>query len=248
MGYLREAIGIKNRYHRCQHHWRTHVENCRTTILNALLLCERRRKAVILGAGLLHDVPLAELSAAFDKVVLVDIVHPVLDRLTLWPFKNVERLSADVTNTVNEVYRVSDEPDLPLPESKPDLLLDDPEVDLTVSLNILSQLPCVPLEYLERFKAHSREQMNRFARDLIQAHLAYLRWLPGVVVLITDIERTKIDLSGKIVERKDLLYGLEQPKAEREWEWRLAPCPEADPKHHFYRRVIAGVINRIDRS
>jgi hypothetical protein len=238
LGYLREAIGIYGRFRRCRGHWREHIDQCRSTIQQGLLRCSERRKAVVLGAGLLHDVPLAELAASFREVLLVDIVHPFRSRWSTRRLGNVRRVTADITNTVYDLYRASDEPEMPLPRSKPDLLLDDPEIDFAVSLNLLSQLPCMPIEYLTRFKAHSIEEIEDYARDVIQAHLDYLDRLPGCVVLITDVERLKIDMLKRVVERKDLLFGQKFQKQGEEWEWRLAPCPEADPRHHYFRRVV----------
>ncbi len=238
LGYLREAIGIQRRYRRCREHWRPHIERCRSIIQKGLARCSQRRTAVVLGAGLLHDVPLPELASSFRKVLLVDIVHPFQSRWKTRRFGNVRRATADITNTVADLYRASDEPDMPLPRSKPDLLLDNPEIDFAVSLNLLSQLPCMPIEYLARYKAHSVQEVDDYARDVIQAHLDYLDRLPGRVVLITDVERLKIDMLNRVVERKDLLFGLKLPKQGDEWEWRLAPCPEADSRHHYYRRVV----------
>ncbi|MCE9533265.1 MAG: hypothetical protein K8T89_19375 [Planctomycetes bacterium] len=238
MGYLREAIGIRGRYRRCQQHWQSHIDHCHQIIRQAIGRCAKRRTAVVLGAGLLHDVPLVELSRSFQKILLVDIVHPFWSRWQTRRFKNVQRVSADVSNIVEELFWVSDEPDKPLPKSKPDLFLDRTDIDLTISINLLSQLPCMPMGYLVWHGAHTPEEIDAFARDVMQAHLDYLERLPGKVVLITDIERIKIDLSNRIVEVTDLLFGLKLPKAGEEWEWKLAPCPEADPRHHFYRRVV----------
>src|SRR5580704_10230849 len=80
LGYLREAIGIYGRFRRCRDYWREHIERCRFIIQNGLSRCSERRKAVVLGAGLLHDVPLAELASSFREVLLVDIVHPFRSR------------------------------------------------------------------------------------------------------------------------------------------------------------------------
>jgi len=99
-------------------------------------------------------------------------------------------------------------------------------------------LPCMPMTYLARHRAHPAAAIDAYARDVIQAHLDYLNRLPGRVVLITDIERLKIDMLRRVVERTDLLFGLTLPKQGEEWEWKLAPCPEADPLHHYYRRVL----------
>ena len=238
MGYLKEAIAIRARYRRVKNHWRSHIDRCRSVILGAMEECPSHRKAVVLGGGLLHDVPLAELAARFREVILVDIVHPIFSRWTTRKWKNVRRVTADITNTVEDLYWVSDEPEKPLPKSIPTLFLDDEEVDFTVSINILSQLPCMPLDYLAYQRAHPSRERDDYARDVIQAHLDYLERLPGRVVLITDVERLKIDMLRRVVERKDLLFGLKLPMAGEEWEWQLAPCPEADRKHHYYRRVV----------
>jgi hypothetical protein len=238
LGYLREAMGIQRRYRRCREHWREHIERCKSIIRKGVDRCAQRRKAVILGAGLLHDVPLAELASSFHEVLLVDIVHPFRSRWRTRRLGDVRRVTADVTNTVHGLYWASDEPEMPLPRSRPDLLLDDPEIDFAVSLNLLSQLPCMPIEYLARYKAHSSQEIDDYAHDVIQAHLDYLVRIPGRVVLITDVERLKIDMMNRVVERKDLMFGLKLPKQDEEWEWRLAPCPEASPHYHFYRRVV----------
>lgn len=188
---------------------------------------------------MLHDVPLAELSKVFREVHLVDIVHPFFSRRRTRRFKNVFRITADITGTVRAVYEASDEPDMALPRLQPTLFLEDPEIDLTVSVNLLSQLPCMPMSYLMKQRAHSLIAINNYARHLVQAHVDYLRHMHGMVVLITDVERLKIDLMGRIIERKDLLFEVKLPPSRREWEWRLAPCPEADSRHHYYRRVVA---------
>jgi hypothetical protein len=238
MGYLHEAIGIRSRYRRVREHWQPHIDRCHALILRAMSRCSTRRKAIVLGGGLLHDVPLQELSANFREVLLVDIVHPFFSRWTTRKYKNVRRVAADVTKSVEALWRVSDEPDLAIPTSHPTFMLDEEEVDFTISINLLSQLPCMPMTYLSRQRAHSPQAIDAYARNVIGAHMCYLDRLPGKVVLITDIERLKIDPMRRVVERKDLLFGLKLPKPGEEWEWRLAPCPEADPRHDYFRRVV----------
>jgi hypothetical protein len=238
MGYPKEVAGIAGRYQRCREFWAPHLEKSKATILQGAQRAEQRRKAVILGAGLLHDVPLDELAGMFREVVLVDLIHPFNScwHTRTWP--NVTRVSADVTNSLDETYRVAWDADLPLPRGEPRLFLDDPEVDFTASVNLLSQLPCMPVDYLRSQGAHQGEKIDEYARDLIRAHLDYLGKLPGKVTLITDVERLKINMLSQVVERRDLLLGVPWPKRGEEWEWKLAPCPEADPHHHYYRRVM----------
>ena len=238
MGYLQELRGIRKRYQRCRKEWAEHVNRTRSVILRGVERSRSRRKAVIFGGGLLHDIPLEELSRAFREVVLVDLVHPFHSRWMARSLTNVSRLTADVTTTIDTLYRNAWDAHIPLPRSQPRLFLDDSELDFTASVNLLSQLPCVPMTYLSRQGVHSPADIDAFARHLINAHLHYLSRLPGVVTLVSDVERLMITLVGKVVERRDLLLGASLPHPGEEWEWKLAPCPEADRRHHYYRRVV----------
>lgn len=238
MGYVPEVIGIRARYARCAAYWEEHLKRTREVILQGAARAQKRRKAVILGGGLFHDVPISELSQMFEKVVLVDIVHSFVSRWKTRRYPNVHRLTADVTNTVEALYRVAHREDQPLPVSEPTLMLDDPELDFTASVNLLSQLPCMPESYLKKQRAHSPEAIRAFSAQLIEAHLKYLSQLPGAVALITDIMRLKIDTLGRVVERRDLLYSHVLGKFGSEWDWRLAPIPEVDRNYHYFRRVV----------
>jgi hypothetical protein len=238
LGFPAEVAGIQGRYQRCRDHWANHIERSRAVILQGARRADQRRKAIVLGGGLLHDVPLEELSAMFREVILVDLIHPFTSRWATRGLANVKRVEADVTGTIARAYAVAWDADEPLPKSEPTLYLDDPEVDFMASVNLLSQLPCMPMAYLQRQNVHRQEKIDEYARDLIRAHLAYLDRLPGRVTLVTDFERLKINLMGQVVERRDLFFGLPWPTRGEEWEWRLAPCPEADKSHHYYRRVI----------
>lgn len=242
MGYMREVVGIRGRYKRCAGYWAEHVEKTRSIILRGAERCGQKRRAVILGGGLLHDVPVAELAQQFREVVLVDLVHPWWARRATRRFANVKRVAADITGTIAEAYAISWDREKPLPASAPSLFVDDPELDFTASVNLLSQLPCMPMTYLNSQGAHGRDKIEDYARGLIQAHMDYLSRLPGCVALITDVERLKYTMMNQVVERKDLFFGVKLPKWGEEWEWKLAPCPEADPHHHYFRRVV-GIAN-----
>ena len=238
MGFPAEVRGIEARYRRRRAEWADHLERSQAVVLRGAERAEGRRKAVILGGGLLHDVPLAELATMFRKVVLVDVVHPLASCWRTRNLQNVHRVAADVTNTIAAVYKVAWDSHLPLPKSEPTLLLNDADVDFTASVNLASQLPCMPMAYLSSQRAHAEEKITEYARDLIRAHLDYLTRLPGRVALVTDVERLKIAPTGQVVERRDLFFGVPWPDRGEEWEWKLAPAPEADPTHHYFRRVI----------
>jgi hypothetical protein len=238
MGYLYEIIAIKARYGRCRKAWAPHLENTKSILRAAIARCAQRRKAVILGSGILLDVPLDELARGFGQVVLVDLVHPLGAR---WPrrrFANVIALTADVTNTTEVLLRAAKQQGEPLPVSLPSLFIEDGDVDLVASVNLLSQLPYLPAEFLRRDGTRSEQEITEFSRQLIHAHLDYLRRLPGVVALVADVEQHKIDRSGIVVARTDTLHGVGLPWRGEEWVWPLAPRPEAHPEFSYHRRVI----------
>jgi hypothetical protein len=118
------------------------------------------------------------------------------------------------------------------------LFLDDGDVDLVVSLNLLSQLPVIPADFLQKIGVHSSESIATFARHLVSAHLAYLQRFPCPVALITDVEKLTLNRSGKLVETSSLLREVPLPFEGESWTWHLAPRPEADPEDSYSRRVI----------
>ncbi len=238
LGYLYEAVAIRARAARCRAAWAAHRERTRALLCRAVGRCPRRRKAVVLGSGLLLDVPLAELAAAFREVVLVDLVHPLGTGRQLRRFANVRAVTADVTGVARAVPAAARDPSAPLPRAEPSLFCDDADVDLVASVNLLSQLPYVPADYLARKRAHSPEAIESFAHDVVAAHLRYLRRVPGVAALVADVEELTVDAGGAVVAREDTLYGVPPPRGDEEWVWELAPRPEAHRNLSYHRRVV----------
>jgi hypothetical protein len=239
MGYLDEQVSIKARHERCRRAWEPHLERTKNVIRAAMRLCPTRRKAVVFGSGMLLDVPLSELASAFAQVVLVDVVHPMGAG---WRLANVTALEADVTGTAEAAYRLAKRGGEPLPCVAPRLFCDDPEVDLVASVNLLSQLPYIPCKYLSAAGTYPAEEITAYGRDVVLAHIDYLKRLPGVVALVCDLERLTRDRGGKVVERLSALRGVKLPWAGEEWVWDLAPRPEASPNYSYQRRVV-GVPN-----
>jgi hypothetical protein len=238
MGYLFEAMGIQDRYRRCAKVWEPHLQKTREVILDGMNRCQQHRKAILIGAGLLHDLPLEELSKTFREVVLVDIVHPLRHRYRTWKYKNVTRLRLDITDTVREVYRLSEDDRYPLPTRELSFFLNDRELDFTASINLLSQLPCMPMAYLISRKVHPKTAIDAYATNLIRNHLAWLSRLPGQVTLVTDFERIQWDADHHRVNTIDILYGQKPTKPAEEWEWNLAPLGEVNSKVAYTRQVL----------
>ena len=239
LGFLSSTVQVRARYRRCKRAWSPHIEQTRCAILEAVSRCSKRRKVVVLGAGLLYDIPLAELSRSFLKVVLVDIVHPWSSRLAVRRFGNVEQICADVTEVMDQLRQIASHSGGLLPVSRPVRFVDDPELDLTLSVNLLSQLPHVPGRYLE--KRRDEASIDAFSSHLIEAHLDYLRRLPGHTTLITDVAVRRRARDSSFLEEWDALCGVKLPAAESSWEWSLAPSPEVERGADISTIVVAHV-------
>lgn len=240
LGYLTETIAIAARHRRCRTAWAGHLGRSRQAILDAAQDAPGRRTAVVLGSGPLLDVPLAELAGMFAKVILVDALHPLNARWRARRYGNVELVSADLTGTLEALYRwqVHD----PLPEPRTPEVLRRDDVDFVVSLNLLSQLGVLPVEWIEkRAGVPGPAIAEAYAATLTRAHLADLASCRARTCLVADVEWWQQKPDGTVVERASTIYEVPPPPASQEWAWAIAPAPESDPVHSNYRRVIVAV-------
>lgn len=227
--YHAEGRGILYRYRRHRGAWRPHLEAAKQVILEAVAACSDRESVAVLGSGALLDVPLADLLAEFRRVVLVDVAHPWRVRLRAALTPRLTLLDADLTGIGGRLSPGME------PPSPPDL----PSVraaGLVISLNLMSQLPYVPVSQLERM-GQTEEQSDAFAAGLMRAHLDWLRRLPGRVCLITDVKRIVLDPQGRVIGEIDPLYGLSLPESGTEWSWDIAPIGEMAPDYAVRHRV-----------
>lgn len=231
LGLLAESVAIGARHRRCRAAWAPHLAATRAAVVDAIGRLPRRRTALVLGSGALLDLPLAELAGAFRRVVLVDVVHPWRARLASRGFANVSRITDDVTGVLDAVSNGE------LASPRPYHLIDDPEADLVISLNLLSQLPVVPVRSLDGRAAP--EPLAAMARDVVRSHLTDLDRSRASTLLVSDVERVVVGRDGREIERDSLIADLPEPAHDREWWWDIAPAPEANPETSERRRVIA---------
>jgi len=239
MGYESELRALDQRSRRCQSYWQTHLENSRAVILQATEECAETNKVLIIGSGLLLDVPLDELAERFQQVVLADIVHCRRARRAISGHDNVRLLQVDVTGVIERVFAQARARDpAELPRHQPTLFVDD-GFDLVVSLNVLSQLPVIPNGYVaRRVKNLPEGAIDRFSRCLVENHLDWLARFSGVVCLIADLERWYCR-GSTIIKREASLWGVDLPQGAKEWQWDIAPRPEMDPRFDIRHRVAA---------
>jgi len=231
MGYLRELVGMASRYRRCRRAWALHLDNCRKLIVEAADACPRHRRAVVLGSGLLYDIPLAELSTRFEDVVLVDLLHLRAARRRARRFPNVRLVEHDATGVLEALHGGG----LPSPALGN---LPGEGADLMVSANMLSQLALLPGKFLAR---RGRRNTTEFLQTLVQNHLSDLAAFPGIACLIADTEKLTCE-ADDIVAAEDLLYGVPLPYRGREWVWNIAPVPEMHRRYDVRHRVL-GVVD-----
>lgn len=237
LGFVRSSIQVKSRFSRCRKQWEPHLENTRNAILSAVESCSRRGTVAVLGAGLLHDIPLGALSRAFGRVLLVDAVHPLSSRVRSGRFRNVIRVTADLTECAH-LLRASRNPRVAIPRPMPRFLLHEGCVDLVLSVNVLSQLGWIPSEVLRGHR--TEEEIGQLKSHLVRAHLEYLRSFSGRVSLVTDFEWCRFRVGGPRGEPDacwSVLQGVDLPRPDGMWEWEIAPAPEKEADADLVARV-----------
>ncbi|MBP1842276.1 hypothetical protein J2046_000520 [Rhizobium petrolearium] len=228
--FIRSSVSLWSRAGRCAKAWAPHEENCKAFIRETIDSMKQKRTAVVLGSGLLRDVPIKELSRQFDTVVLVDLVHPASVRAWLIAerFKNIRLISRDLSGFEDAV---AGKPVEPLA-----FLRQVPYLDLVVSANILSQIGVGAKRRLER---ENRPGKDEIVRALIRAHLDGLTALPCRTALLTDTSYRVTDRKEIVREEADLLCGVPAPTAKRKWTWPVAPYGELSRDCQAIHEVIA---------
>jgi hypothetical protein len=227
MYYLYEVIAMRSRHRRNRAAWQPHLDNTRRFVLAAAERCQHRSKAVILGSGLLLDVPLEELSSMFREVVLLDIVFLPEVRRKTRQCGNVKLIQHDVTNMAKRLHESIQCGRPELPAAAPAVPELDGNTGLVVSLNVLSQLWVMPRAYaLRKLRGLDEEQVDDWCRQIVESHYAFLLTLPCTVGLVADMEFVKRDRKGAIISQGSTIAGLTLPKPDASWTWNILPLSE----------------------
>ncbi|RUM26591.1 hypothetical protein EFQ99_07195 [Rhizobium vallis] len=228
--FIRYSVNLWSRAGRCAKDWAEHEEMSRDAIRAATTGLRQKRTAVVLGSGLLRDVPIKELARDFDTVVLVDLVHlaSVRLRLTAKGYRNIRLIERDLSGY--DHLAAGGEPE-PL-----GFLRSVPYLDFVVSANLLSQ---IGRGVKRRYEAEAGRMPEDTVKRLITAHLAGLSGLSCPGCLVTDIAYTVIDRKGKTHEQADLLHGVSPPPAKAVWTWPVAPLGEESKDYRIEHKVIA---------
>jgi hypothetical protein len=231
MGHLGETVAIGARHRRCRQAWAPHLSASKRALLASADAATRRRTALVVGSGLLLDVPLAEVARLFEAVWLVDLVHPWSSRLQARRYPNVRLIEHDVTESLAGLPR---EPALP------GRFLDQDGIDWVASVNLLSQLPVQPTRWLrDHGRGRSEADLERIGEQLMRNHLAWLCRFQAPVCLLADLEQITLNADGHVLERRDFSTLLEGWQIQADWRWDLAPPGELGDGTSAYHRVAA---------
>lgn len=256
LGILHEIIAIKSRYYRHREAWDEHLERTKAYILKTAEKTRIKNHVLILGAGLLLDIPLNELSNIFKKVTLVDIffLQESIDRIK--SFENVDFKQLDITSSFKEFYTLFfkyfrnnpqyfDQHLKNLSYLLPNFALDFTDLDLVISANLCSQLPSTIEGFLNK-KKYAFENKAFYCQSLVKNHLQYLRQLrkqtKAEVLLISDFERIIKNKSGEIIFQTSSLADAVPELTlnhDEDWVWQLAPYGELDKNHSLELKVLA---------
>jgi len=246
-GYLKRLIALEFRERRCRGAWGPHLVRTRQYIVKAIGLVPRPRTAVIIGSGLLFDVPLEDLADRFERVYLVDIFHMPHVRRAARRYFNVKLLAGDVTG----IFAMLKENKAPGPRTPapPPRIPHLADADLIVSCNCLTQLAGPFNELFRKTRGFAEADCDTLAAEVIERHLhAIANDAKGVGVIITDTERFAMQ-GDRIVARTDLLKTVRLPTSTRrqcdeEWDWMIAPAPEEHPTQDMLHAVSGRIFER----
>ena len=228
LGYLQESIAIRARYKRHRTRWQPHLDASKSVIRAAMEGPGNKRMAVILGSGALYDVPLDALARTFERVELIDIVHPKEACQIAAAYPNVTFRNEDISGTSQTLAAMPRRAaEAPRVGALPILTSD---TDLVVSVNLISQLAEIPQARLQARTDITDGDRRSFATEIVRRHVQWLSALKCRVCVISDIERHYVDQNGTQLEPWDSLHGVALPESGTDWLWDLAPAGECHPE------------------
>lgn len=227
LGYRREAAALVVRHRRLRRYWAEHLARTRAALLaSARQAADDRmasKRAWIMGAGLLHDVPLAELLTVFERIDLVDVAFApaARDAARRHPGR-VACVMQDVTGLI------ADPPGEP-PRTRTEAPPPMPVGAWCASVNLLSQLPLLPCGAWLR-QGMAEFEVERRGRAIQQAHVDALQQAAHACLIIEYAQTHPPPATEGML----LLPGLPERLAASgwrqhdSWHWPLNPPGETE--------------------
>ena len=235
-GYLAEAVALGARYRRQHRAWAPHVAACRRFVTQAAERAPSGGRALVAGSGLLIELPLETLTTRFDEVLLLDLVHTRSVRRRTAGIPNVRLVEMDVSGALAPLAAALKQ-GTALPGAFAPPALPAEPFAFAISCNLLSQLPLMPLEAVDRLAPATPDtERLAFAQRLARDHLDWLAAAAENAALFTDTESLWLS-GGTVLEREDSTWGLPLPAPDMSWLWDIAPAPEQH-RHRDLRHSV----------
>ena len=90
---------------------------------------------------------------------------------------------------------------------------------MVISLNILTQLESLLIDFLRKRSKIKEEEFNRFRTEIQKKHIDFLKKYKSV--LITDITEIFTDNSGNVTYKPTVVTDLPEGKYKEEWDWHF---------------------------
>jgi hypothetical protein len=244
MGYYNYQNGLIYNHLNQEDSWDEHLGHCRNFIMRSLDFY-KPDVVTVLGSGWLLELPLDEILKKTNKVRLVDIVHPPDVIKQAGKLAKIELVEQDVTGgLIEEAWKKTEKYSflkklhslgtISIPEYKPDF---DP--GLVISLNILTQLESLLVDFLRKRSKISEEEFTGFRVEIQKKHLEFLK--KNKSILITDYSESITDNSGHVTDERTLLTDLPAFKYREEWDWKFDPVrPDFYTKKSVFK--IMGIL------
>jgi hypothetical protein len=237
MGYNSDSQGIINRYIREEGGWEQHLQNTKKYIMQAAQ--DKTKSCVyVLGSGWLLDVPVDYLAKNFEKVFMVDVVHPKQIVHKFRKTNNIQFITEDITggyiNKIHAALRNAKSTQPGLKNMQTETFQFSKKPGFIVSVNLLSQLSNLLVEYMEQYNIWSPEELTNMSKDIQARHLALLQ--PGISCLVADYEEMLLDNKNNIHQKKQLIHAAFPPnKNQKSWEWKF---DMSKTYHKNYRTML----------
>lgn len=221
LGLRREAAALAVRHRRLRLHWTDHIAQTRAALLASARVSaavpDAPRRAWIMGAGLLQDVPLQALLDLFDQIDLVDVCFGPAARAAERNHPGRVRCARqDVSGVLDDLLRDPQRASPPMPADA-----------WCASVNLLSQLPLLPCAALLE-SGEAEAAVERYGTAIQQAHIDALGRVPHACLII-EYAQTRTDGPDEVLlpDLPDCLIRDGWIAGPR-WHWPLNPEGEAD--------------------
>lgn len=238
--HLRESIALISRRKRNLEKWKFHEARCHEAIINFINENINAKKILILGSGILHEIPIEHSSFDNKEIHLVDVVHLSSVKKRVKNKTNIHFIEHEITETEKTILK-----NKKLIPVVPKAFVDD-HFDLVISANLLSQLPIHLTNLILKNKIES-DKIKTFCEEVVDNHIQYLKNFTVPTLIIFDKESIYRNHEGKIIESIKTIDPKEFQKAKNnvgEWVWNIAPIPELSSDYSMELKIVSHVINR----